>query len=161
MLKLSFLCAFSAVVIGIVLFAMAHPAIADDLKASGYRSPAVVLVTMEPLAPLPQAASLATAPPSKVLFKGNTEMAMRHALPPKFIVGKAVTNTAGEAIGIISKIDGEQIVLAVGGDLGVPAHYTTLNWNHFSTRGKGADIKLLTTLSKAQLVSLPNYTRLD
>lgn len=99
--KMLFLCVLCVVVIGIVLLAMANPAIADDLKASGYRSHAVVLVTMEPLASLPQTApvtSLATAPPSKVLFKGNTEMAMRHPLPPKFIVGKAVTNTAGEAI---------------------------------------------------------------
>ena len=62
MFKMSFLCALCVVVIGIVLLAMANPAIADDLKASSYSGHAVVPVAMEPLPQAAPVASLATAP---------------------------------------------------------------------------------------------------
>lgn len=164
MLRFSALIVLCAGVVGYLLLALANPAMADDTTANGYRSAAVVLVTTEPLTRsslITPMEPIATAPPSKALFVGNADVAMRRPLPPKFLVGKVVTDTAGAPIGIITRVDGEQIVLAVGNDLGAGTYATALNWNHFATQGKGKEIQLVTTLSKAQLKTLPEYRSLD
>ncbi|MEX0694160.1 MAG: PRC-barrel domain-containing protein [Rhodospirillales bacterium] len=143
-----------------ILLGFSKSANAEDLKVTGYSSPAAVLVTMEPLADLSSRVpmdSFSTAPPSKALLIGKAAMAKRHQLPPHNIVGKDVTNIAGDAIGVVTKIDGEQVIVAVEEYFGAGARHIALDWNHFTTSGVGKNIKLLMTLSKFQLKKLPKY----
>ncbi|MEX0694020.1 MAG: hypothetical protein WD075_06225, partial [Rhodospirillales bacterium] len=85
------------------------------------------------------------------------ETAMRHKLPPQTVIGKDVTNTMGDVIGEVTKIDGEQVIVAVGGFLGVGAYDVALNWDQFTTKGDGDDIELKTSLSKDALKKMPEY----
>ncbi len=152
------------IAIGIVSLTFANRAIAADLTVGGYISPAAVLVTMEPLAPVSREVPmelLATGPPSRILLIGKAKMGMRHRLPPQFIVGKTVTNTAGDEIGIVTKVDGAQVVIAVGGYPGAGTYDIELSWDHFTTNDKGEDIKLLTNVSTVALRSLPKHRSLD
>jgi len=82
---------------------------------------------------------------------------MRHMLPPQAVIGKDVTNVMGETIGKVTKIDGEQVIVAVGGFLGLGAYDVALDWSQFKTSGDGDDIKLQTTLSKDQLKKMQEY----
>lgn len=83
------------------------------------------------------------------------------AMPPKSIVGKDVNNTKGEKVGQVSKVAGRQVVVSVGGFLGLGARQVALNWEQLSMlpgkKGNGEDTKLMTSLSEADLKSLPEY----
>ncbi len=152
------------VAIGIVLLTLANPAIAIDPRAGGYISPAAVPVTMEPLAALPGAvpmALLATGPPSEILLLGKAKMAKRLRLPPQFIVGKAVINSAGDKIGMVTKIDRALVVVDVSGNSDTGPYDIGLNWNHFTSNGNGKGITLLTNMSTSPLRDLPEYRSLD
>lgn len=113
----------------------------------------------------PVASGYATGTPSTIIaaapMKPNAvqpgDTAMRHMLPPQAVIGKDVTNAMGETIGKVTKIAGEQVIVAVGGFLGVGAYDVALNWNQFTASGDGNDIKLQTVLSKDQLKKMPEY----
>jgi hypothetical protein len=98
-----------------------------------------------------------TATPVKSDVAKPDGTAMRHMLPPEAVVGKDVTNTMGETIGKVTKIDGEKVVVAVGGFLGLGAYDVALDWSQFTTSGEDDDIKLQTSMSKDQLKKMPEY----
>ncbi len=152
------------IAIAIVLVTFATPALATDLKVDGYISPAVVLVTMEPLAPVSRGASkelLATGPPSRILLIGKDKTALPNRLPSKVVIGKVVTNATGDEIGIITKVDGSEVVVAVGGYPGASTYHIGLKWDDFTTNDHGKNIKLLKNVNAAALRSLPAYRSLD
>ncbi len=156
--------ALCVVAIGAGLLTFANPAIAIEPKLGGYISPAAVLVTMAPLAPLWQKAPmqlLATGLPSTIMLRGKNEIAMRHKGPSQFTVGKVVVNAVGDEIGVITKVDGAQVVVAVGGTRGAGTYDIGLTRNHFITNGEGGDIRLVNNASTAPLSELPGYRNLD
>ncbi|MEQ9489954.1 MAG: PRC-barrel domain-containing protein [Alphaproteobacteria bacterium] len=85
------------------------------------------------------------------------ETGSRHMLPPEAVIGKDVTNSTGDNIGTVSEIAGDQVIVSVGGFLGLGAHDVALDWSQFTTSGEGDDIELHTKLSKDQLESMPEY----
>ena len=84
-------------------------------------------------------------------------VAAQPALPPESVVGKDVTNADGDSIGKVSKISGDQVIVSVGGFLGIGTHEVALNWNQLTATGSGDDMKLQTALTKDELKNLPEY----
>ena len=79
------------------------------------------------------------------------------ATPPSTIIGKDLVNTKGQKIGKIDKIDGNQVVLSVGGFLGIGAHKVAVPWNSLTTMGSGAKLKVETAMTEDELKQLPAY----
>ncbi len=79
--------------------------------------------------------------------------------PPESVVGKSVTNAAGEDIGEISAVIGNQVVVEVGGFLGIGARDVALDWSQITPTGTGNDMKLQTTLTKDELQAMPEYKK--
>ncbi len=73
------------------------------------------------------------------------------------MVGKTVINTDGDKIGEVSKIIDDQVVVSVGGFLGIGSHDVALNWKELKTTGSGDDMKLETALTKDELKNMPEY----
>jgi hypothetical protein len=90
------------------------------------------------------------APPSDRIGAKPTQ-------PPASIVGKDVVNAAGDKIGSVTKIDGNQVIVSVGGFLGIGSHDVALAWNQLSLSGSGNQQKLETALSKDELKAMPEY----
>ena len=102
---------------------------------------------MQPGAPAAGAGTGTKAPPSTA----------QPATPPPTIVGKDLVNTKGQKIGKIAKIDGNQVVLSVGGFLGIGAHEVAVPWNSLTTMGSGAKLKVETAMTEDELKQLPAY----
>lgn len=79
------------------------------------------------------------------------------AMPPETVVGKSIVNAEGEEIGEISKIVGNQVIVEVGGFLGIGARDVAIDWSQVSTTGMGDEMKLQTTLTKEELEAMPEY----
>src|SRR6185295_18687039 len=77
---------------------------------------------------------------------------------PSFIVGKAVTNAAGDKIGTVDKIDGNNVIVSVGGFLGIGSHDVSLPFSQLTLTGTGDDAKLQTALSRDELKAMPEYS---
>lgn len=77
--------------------------------------------------------------------------------PPGFIVGKSVTNAQGDKIGTISKIDGSNVVISVGGFLGIGSHDVAVPYSQLTLQGSGDDAKLQTALTRDELKAMPEY----
>jgi len=146
-----------------ILLAFMNPANAAEQNEGRYLSPAHVPVTMEPLAAVSREEPelLASSPPSRILLIGKSKKAQHRSLPPQNVVGKMVKNSAGDEIGIVTKVDGALVVVAVGGYSGTGTYDVGLNWDYFATSGKSTDIRLLTNVSTITLRKLPAYRRLD
>ena len=82
---------------------------------------------------------------------------MQPALPPESVVGKTIVNAEGDKIGEVTKIAGDQVIVSVGGFLGIGTHDVALSWNQLKTTGSGDDMKLETTLTKDELKNMPEY----
>jgi hypothetical protein len=77
--------------------------------------------------------------------------------PPAFIVGKSVTNAQGDKIGTVSKIDGNNVVVSVGGFLGIGSHDVAVPWSQLTLAGAGDEAKLQTALTRDELKAMPEY----
>jgi hypothetical protein len=87
----------------------------------------------------------------------GAEQPGRAAHPPGFIVGKSVLNTQGEKIGSVSKIVGDDVIVSIGGFLGIGSHDVLLPWHQLRLSGIGDDAKLQTALTKEELKAMPEY----
>jgi hypothetical protein len=83
--------------------------------------------------------------------------AEKPATPPQSIVGKNVVNTKGDTIGEIKSVKGDQVIVSVGGFLGIGSRDVALNWNELTMTGSGDNAKLQTTMTKDELKNLPEY----
>ena len=79
--------------------------------------------------------------------------------PSEDLVGKDVVNAEGDEIGEISAVMGNQVIVEVGGFLGIGAREVAVDWEKITTTGMGDDIKLQTTLTKAELEAMPEYKK--
>jgi hypothetical protein len=79
--------------------------------------------------------------------------------PAEDVVGKNVVNAEGEDIGKISAIEGNTVIVAVGGFLGIGARDVALDWSKITPTGMGDEMKLQTTLTKAELEAMPEYKK--
>lgn len=108
--------------------------------------------TMAPSAS-PSSPSGSMAAPSTGM-SGSSVMA-----PSEDLVGKDVVNAQGEEIGEISAVMGNQVIVEVGGFLGIGAREVAVDWEKITTTGAGDDLKLQTTLTKAELEAMPEYKK--
>jgi hypothetical protein len=83
--------------------------------------------------------------------------AEKPATPPQTIVGKNVVNTKGDTIGEVKSVKGDQVIVSVGGFLGIGSRDVALNWNELTMTGSGDNAKLQTTMTKDELKNLPEY----
>jgi hypothetical protein len=81
--------------------------------------------------------------------------------PPPAVVGKDLVNTKGQKIGKIDKIDGDQVVVSVGGFLGIGAHKAAVPWSSLTTMGNGSNLKVETAMTEDELKQLPAYKSAD
>ena len=99
----------------------------------------------------------ATGKPSAMSPATPSTAAAQPALPPEAVVGKEVTNAEGDNIGKVTKIVGDQVIVSVGGFLGIGTHDVALTWSQLTATGSGDDMKLQTTLTKDELKNMPEY----
>ena len=78
--------------------------------------------------------------------------------PPETVVGKSIVNADGDEIGEVSKIVGDQVIVEVGGFLGIGARDVAVSWSQIQPTGMGDDMELRTTLTKEELEAMPEYT---
>ena len=88
---------------------------------------------------------------------GAGTSAEKPATPPESIVGKNVVNTKGDTIGEVKAIHGDQVIVSVGGFLGMGSRDVALNWNELTMTGSGENAKLQTAMTKDELKNLPEY----
>lgn len=98
-----------------------------------------------------------TAPATGSGSSGGAPAAAQPKSPPSTIVGKDLVNTKGEKIGKVDKIDGDQVVVSVGGFLGIGAHKAAVPWNSLTTMGNGGNLKVETAMTEDELKRLPAY----
>lgn len=88
---------------------------------------------------------------------GATGGAMEKSAPTKDLVGKDIVNPAGETIGEVKAVEGNQLIVGVGGFLGIGERDVALEWDQVSMTGTGKDAKLTTNMTKDQLKALPEH----
>jgi len=134
-------------VTGAALAAGAQPGIGSGTGGSGTAG------MMSQAAPAKPGAEPTVTTPSR----SGEPSAMQPALPQESVVGKAIVNAEGDKIGEVTKIAGDQVIVSVGGFLGLGTHDVALRWNQIKTTGSGDDMKLETTLTKDELKNMPEY----
>ncbi len=72
--------------------------------------------------------------------------------------GKDVVNVEGDTIGEVKGIQGDNLVVSVGGFLGIGARDVALSRSQVSVTGVGDDQKLVTSLTKDELKAMPEVT---
>jgi hypothetical protein len=87
----------------------------------------------------------------------NSAQGDKVSTPPSFIVGKDVVNAQGDKIGTVEKIEGNNVIVSVGGFLGIGSHDVSVAWNQLSMSGTGDQAKLKTSLTKDELKAMPEY----
>jgi len=89
----------------------------------------------------------------------GTESARDNAVRPQlgqWAVGKTVYDRAGDPIGVVKRVDNNRLVLAAGAELGIGTREIVLNPEQLNQSGSGADMQLITTLTKAELKQQPD-----
>lgn len=108
-----------------------------------------------------QSSTTQPAEPAGRASPGGTGMtgpsAAKPEVPPDEAVGKDVINGKGDKIGEVSRIVGDQVIVSVGGFLGLGAREVALPWRNLTAMGSGEKMKLQTALSKDDLKEMPEY----
>ena len=71
--------------------------------------------------------------------------------------GMDVVNAKGEKIGEVAAIEGEQIIVSVGGFLGMGAREVALSKTELQMSGTGEEAKLQTSMTQEELEKLPAH----
>lgn len=100
----------------------------------------------------PQAGGAVKNPPGAESARDN---AVKQQLG-QWAVGKTVYDRAGDPVGTVKRVDGNRLVVSAGADLGIGAREIVLNANQLNQSGSGADMRLITTLSKSELKAQPD-----
>lgn len=88
---------------------------------------------------------------------GGAPSAAQPAVPPPTIIGKDLVDSKGKKVGKVAKIDGDQVVVAVGGFLGIGARDVAVPWKSLTTIGSGGSQKVETSMTEDELKQLPEY----
>lgn len=78
-------------------------------------------------------------------------------MPTKDLVGKNLVNAQGETIGDIEAIEGNSLIVGVGGFLGLGERRVAIPWDQVQMMGSGENAKVQTNMTKAQVKALPEY----
>jgi hypothetical protein len=78
-------------------------------------------------------------------------------MPTDSVIGREVVNAEGDAVGEVSAIAGDSVIVEVGGFLGMGKHGVALEWADLTPSGSGEDMTLQTTLTEEQIENLPKY----
>lgn len=74
------------------------------------------------------------------------------------VVGNNVTDAEGKKIGEVESVSGDQVIVSVGGFLGIGERQVALNKSEVTvTPGTGDKVNLKTNLTKEQLKTMPEY----
>lgn len=84
---------------------------------------------------------------------------MKGVTPTKALVGKDVVNAKGEKIGEVDSIDGNMVIVGVGGFLGIGEHDVALSADQITRTGTGKNAKLKVNLTKDRLKAMPEYKK--
>lgn len=93
----------------------------------------------------PRAHSVAQAKPSSAPY----------TVAPASAIGMDVITAEGNVIGEVDRVDGSQIIVTTGSQLGVGTHDVALYWPQLRPTGSGDALKLQTTLTSAEVRTLP------
>jgi hypothetical protein len=88
---------------------------------------------------------------------GASQPSAKPAIPPSSIIDKDVVDTQGEKLGEVAHVVGGNVIVSVGGFLGIGSRDVVVPWSQLTMIGSGDDAKLETTLGKEQLRQLPEY----
>jgi len=75
--------------------------------------------------------------------------------------GMDVVNAKGEKIGEVAAIEGEQIIVSVGGFLGMGAREVALSKTELQMSGSGEEAKLQTSMTQEELEKLPAHQKTE
>lgn len=70
-------------------------------------------------------------------------------------LGKTVYDREGDVVGTVKRVDGNKILVTAGADLGIGARDISLTSDQLNQSGSGADMRLITNLSKSELKMQP------
>lgn len=74
--------------------------------------------------------------------------------------GANVISAAGSKVGEVSAIDGNLVIVKIGGILGIGAHDVALQKSQYEIIGSGRAAQLRTMLTKAELEKMPEYKKM-
>lgn len=77
--------------------------------------------------------------------------------PPQAIIGKDLVSADGKTVGEVKKIVGNQVIVSMGGFLGLGAREVALLWNDLALSGAGDRMQLRSAMSQKELEALPRY----
>jgi len=75
------------------------------------------------------------------------------------VEGKDVVNANGDTIGTVEGIVGNNVILSVGGFLGMGKKHVSVPSSSVTMSGTGDDAELVTTLTEEELKAMPEYER--
>ena len=127
-------------VAGSVLIAMAGPAIAD--------APQLVQNSQQP--GMEKGLDRMKAPAPAMKFPDLS------GIRP----GTNVISSSGGKVGEVTAIDGDLVIVSIGGILGIGAHDVALQKSQYEIIGSGRKAQLRTTLTKADLEKMPEYEKM-
>jgi hypothetical protein len=121
---------------------------------------ALATVLMLGSAGLASAQTTTPTSPSAPSTMGNssTSVTTPSAAFTESLKGKDVVNLEGDAIGEVEGIQGDNLVVSVGGFLGIGARNVALSRSQVSITGTGDDQKIVTSLTKDELKAMPEVT---
>ena len=74
--------------------------------------------------------------------------------------GTNVISSSGGKVGEVTAIDGDLVIVSIGGILGIGAHDVALQKSQYEIIGSGRKAQLRTTLTKADLEKMPKYEKM-
>lgn len=74
--------------------------------------------------------------------------------------GANVISASGGKVGEVSAIDGNLVIVKIGGILGIGAHDVALQKSQYEIIGSGRTAQLRTMLTKAELEKMPKYEKM-
>ena len=71
--------------------------------------------------------------------------------------GKDLVDSTGDKIGEIKDVQGQNVIVSVGGFLGIGAKEVQMSRDRLNAVGAGPDLKVQTTMTKDQIKDLPEH----
>lgn len=87
----------------------------------------------------------------------GAESAQDNVMRPigQWAVGKTVYDRSGDVVGQVKRVEGDKVVVGAGQYLGIGSHDIALDEKQLNQSGSGADMRLITNLSKSELKAQP------
>lgn len=104
-----------------------------------------------------QSSEGAPSPGAAGAASGARDMGAKTATPPSTVVGKDIVNNEGDTIGEVESVSDNQVIVSVGGFLGIGGRKVALGWDQITQAGTGKDAKLMTSKTKEELKKMPEY----